>query len=180
MQKTITYFLVVAIIVLGALLLILNNNSEPQNDSATPEISYKDIEYIIDGQPVILANGVSEVEAAPGSASKIVTRYFGNNANGDLNGDNIPDIGFILTQETGGSGTFYYVAVALKTETGYRGTNAILLGDRIAPQTTKIKNGGIIVNYADRKEDEPMTAQPSVGVSRYFQINGDELIEINI
>jgi hypothetical protein len=83
-----------------------------------------------------------------------------------------------LTQNNGGSGTFYYVVVALSSPNGYIGTNGILLGDRIAPQTTEIKNGQIIVNYADRKTGEAMTIAPSVGVSKYLNVNGNRLIEI--
>jgi len=44
----------------------------------------------------------------------------------------------LLTQETGGSGIFYYVAFALNTENGYAGGRTVLLGDRIAPQTTEL------------------------------------------
>lgn len=119
---------------------------------------------------------MAETEAAPGSASKIVTRYFGNEATGDLNGDGAADVAFLLTQDGGGSGTFYYVVAALKEAGGYRGTNAILLGDRIAPQTTEIRNGTLIVNYADRKPSDPMTTQPSVGVSKYLKIQGTTLV----
>ncbi len=102
--------------------------------------------------------------------------YFGNEAVGDLNGDGVPDVAFIFTQSGGGSGTFYYVVAALKEVQGYQGTNAVLLGDRIAPQTTEIKDGQLIVNYADRKPNEPMTAQPSVGVSKYLRVQGTTLV----
>jgi hypothetical protein len=79
-----------------------------------------------------------------------------------------------------GTGTFYYVVASLQTPSGYTGTNAIFLGDRIAPQTTEIKNGEIIVNYADRKPTDPMSAQPTVGVSKYFKIqNGILAASIN-
>jgi hypothetical protein len=61
----------------------------------------------------------------------------------------------------------------LQTESGYQGTNAIFLGDRIAPQSTVIEDGKIIVNYADRKPDEPFTIQPTVGVSKTaWVVNG--------
>ncbi len=138
---------------------------------------YKNITYIIEGQPVMLRGGASQTPAAPGSASTVTTRYFGNEAQGDLNGDGTPDIAFLLTQSSGGSGTFYYVVVALKTAGGYQGTNAILLGDRIAPQTTEIRDGEVIVNYADRNPGEPMTAQPSLGVSKYLLVENGSLVE---
>ncbi len=43
--------------------------------------------YLVDGDAITLANGVSEVEAVPGSSMKKVTRYFGNAVEIDLNGD---------------------------------------------------------------------------------------------
>src|SRR5262245_16293497 len=113
-----------------------------------PAADFKNASYLINGQVVTLTNGVSKVEAAPGSASKVVTRYFGNEARGDLDRDGVPDVGFILTQTSGGSGTFFYVVAALRVTGGYVGTNGVLLGDRIAPQTTEIREGTMIVNYA--------------------------------
>jgi hypothetical protein len=117
------------------------------------------------------------VEAAPGSASKVVTRIFGNDASGDLNGDGQADIGFVLTQSTGGSGTFFYAAVALRSGSGWTGTNAVQLGDRIAPQPSQVRDGVLIVNYAERKPGEPMTASPSVGMSKYLRIVNGKLVE---
>jgi hypothetical protein len=122
-------------------------------------------------------NGLSEIIIAPDSASKLITRYFGNDATGDLNNDGKNDMGVILTQEDGGSGTFYYVAALLKTGSGCAGTNAILLGDRIAPQTTEIKNGALIVNYADRAPGEPFSTRPSIGKSKYLEVKNGKLAE---
>jgi hypothetical protein len=39
----------------------------------------------------------------------------------------------LITHDPGGSGTFYYVAAAINVNKRYQGTNAVLLGDRIAP-----------------------------------------------
>lgn len=127
---------------------------------------YKNASYRIEGQAVKLTNGVSEVESAPGSVSKTITKYFGNELKKDLDGDGREDIAFLLTQETGGSGTFFYVVAALDTDQGYIGSHAVLLGDRIAPQTTESgPSKSIVVNYADRASGEPMTTSPSVGKS---------------
>ena len=138
---------------------------------------YKNATYLIEGSFITLTDGIFEMEAAPGSATKITTRYFGNEAIGDLNKDGKNDIAFLLTQSTGGSGTFFYLVAALQTTSGVEGTNAIFLGDRIAPQNTTIQNGIITVNYADRNPGEPFTTQPSLGVSKYLKVNDSVLIE---
>ena len=138
----------------------------------------KNASYLIDGQLITLVDGLSIIDGGPDSVSKITTRYFGNEAVADLNNDGVDDLALILTQDTGGSGNFYYVTAALKTDSGYTGLNAILLGDRIAPESTEINDGKITLNYADRKLDEPMTAAPSVGVSRYFKVANNLLEEI--
>lgn len=134
--------------------------------------SYKDATYTIEGTPVTLSNGMAETPAAPGSASMIVTRYFGNELRKDLDGDGREDVAFLLTQDGGGSGTFFYVVAALDTGTGWKGSHGYLLGDRIAPQTTNAGEGReIIVNYATRKPDEDFATQPSVGVSAYLLLD---------
>src|SRR6185437_1787599 len=133
--------------------------------------------YAIDGQPVVLVNGKASVPAAPGAASMVTTSAFGEPVMGDLNGDGTQDAALMLVQDSGGSGTFYYAAAALHVTTGTQGTNAVFLGDRIAPQNIEIQNGEIIANYADRKPGEPMTDQPSVGVSKYLMLQGNTLVE---
>lgn len=139
---------------------------------------YKNATYLIEGSFITLDEGIFEAEIAPGSATKITTRYFGNEAIGDLNQDGKSDVAFLLTQDIGGSGTFFYIVVALQTTAGTEGSNAIFLGDRIAPQNTSITNGVITVNYADRNPGEPFTTQPSLGVSKYFKIENNILTEI--
>jgi hypothetical protein len=173
------------LIMMGVLVVVLGLAACAPAATPTPAepalaADYKNATYQVDGQSVTLVNGVSEVEAAPGSASKIVTRYFGNEAVGDLNGDGKQDVAFLITQEGGGSGTFFYEVAALLTDQGYLGTNAVLLGDRIAPQTTAIDNATIIVNYADRNPGESFSVAPSMGVSKYFKVtDGNHLVEVN-
>ncbi|MCA9361931.1 hypothetical protein KC906_01010 [Candidatus Kaiserbacteria bacterium] len=135
----------------------------------------KNAAYLIEGQRVQLVDGYVESEVAPDSASKLITRYFGNELVTDLDGDGDEDVAFVLTQETGGTGTFYYAVAALQTEEGYVGSDGFLLGDRIAPQPTTLSPNPrhvrvVVFNYADRAPGEPMTTQPSVGKSAYLKI----------
>jgi hypothetical protein len=125
-------------------------------------------------------NGFAETLAAPDSASKVITRYFGNEAYEDLNGDGREDVVFLLSQNTGGSGTFFYAVGAIITDDGYVGTDGYLLGDRIAPQTINPSPNPrhkdvVVVNYADRAPGEPMSAQPSVGKSAYLKLDSSRM-----
>jgi hypothetical protein len=118
---------------------------------------------------------------APSSASKQTTLYFGNEAEVNLNADGLMDTAFLLTQDGGGTGTFFYVVVALKTADGYIGTNALFLVDRIAPQNTSIdpnNRAQFVVSYASRAPNEPMSTQPSLMVSKIFKIENGMLVEV--
>ncbi|RPI64167.1 MAG: hypothetical protein EHM50_01115, partial [Lysobacterales bacterium] len=87
--------------------------SEP---AGAPRSDHKNTEYTIGGRTIWLIDGVAEVAAAPGSAARIVTRYFGNEVRGDFNADGREDVLFLVTQETGGSGTFFYAVAAVNLE----------------------------------------------------------------
>lgn len=185
MNKTKLVGIGVIVIVIGAGIFFFTGKVEkapvaPVVSQKQTVFDPKNAAYEIEGKMFTLVNGVSEVEAAPDSASKITTRYFGNDAKGDLNGDGEADIAFLITQDGGGSGLFYYAVVALKTAGGYKTTNAFFIGDRIAPQSTEINTSALelYINYAERKPGEPMTTQPSVGVTKYLKVSNDKLLEV--
>ena len=146
--------------------------------SAGPGFGPGDATYRIEGHEVHLTDGLAEVQAAPGSATKVRTAVFGEPAHGDLNGDGVDDAALFLVHEPGGSGTFFYVAAALRLNGGYRGTDAVLLGDRVAPQTITVRNGVALANYADRRPDEPMAAAPTVAFTKYLVLRGDALVAV--
>jgi len=163
------------VIVLAAGFFVFN--SYIYNEKQVEGVSdYKNATYVIEGQQIKLTDGVSEMEAAPGSASKTITKYFGNEVKMDLDGDGRQDVAFILTQSGSGSGTFYYAVAALNTRRGYIGSDGYLLGDRIAPQTTEVSPNPrhqyvVVFNYADRLPGESFAAQPSVGESVYLKLD---------
>jgi heat shock protein HslJ len=136
------------------------------------EKSYKDATYIIDGENIKLVNGKSEKEVAPGSASKILVNYFGNEVFADFDGDGRKDVAFLLTKQGGGSGTFYYLVVGLNKDDGYVGSSAVFIGDRISPQGTSIdEKGFIVINYADRNPGESFAVAPSLGKSLWLKFD---------
>jgi hypothetical protein len=134
--------------------------------------------YVVDGQTMKLVDGLHEIQAVPGATTKITSFVFGKPVFGDLDGDDDDDAALFLVQQPGGSGTFYYVVASLNLTGTYEGTNAVILGDRIAPQNVRISNGVIIVNYADRRQEEPMATSPSEGKSKYLTLKEDVLKEI--
>jgi heat shock protein HslJ len=137
--------------------------------------------YSIEGEMVALVDGVAEVEVVPGATSKVVTKYFGNEVQIDLNDDGREDKVFLLTQNSGGSGTFFYVVAAINTENGWLGSKAFLLGDRIAPQSTEVSQNPnhknvIVINYMDRASDEAMSEQPTIGNSVWLKLDVNSLM----
>jgi heat shock protein HslJ len=145
-----------------------------QNNSGGvgPQVKAYDATYKINGQEVKLENGIATTESAPGSALKTITKYFGNDLKGDFDKDGTEDTAFIVTQNTGGTGTFYYVTTLLNKKTGKVAVDAVLLGDRIAPQSMSVgPNNTVIVNYADRNPGESFTTPPSVAKTIELKID---------
>lgn len=168
-----------ALLAVGVALFAFSFLVGPQNaplPQSREGMDERNLTYTISGEPVMLVDGYSETPAAPGSASRTITRYFGNSVTADIDGNGIPDVAFLITQEGGGSGVFFYLVAALQQPDGtYRGSAATLIGDRIAPQTTEYRDGLVIVNYADRIPGEPMSTRPSEGKSLYLKYSADTM-----
>ena len=174
---------IVAVLVVGIvflLTLLFPVSLEKNGEHAI--LSPLDATYLIDEKPVTLVKGKAEVESAPGSASKQSVFNFGEPVYGDIDGDGDQDAVLLLVKETGGSGTFYYATLAINVNGSYRGTDSILLGDRIAPQTYYFQGNKAIVNYAVRPFDAPFTTQPREGKSLFLQYDKDtfRLIQVAV
>ncbi len=153
----------------GGSALITSTINNPKNTS-----------YIVEGETITLTNGKFEREAAPGSASKEKFMLFGEPTSVDLDGDGDLDAVSYLTKNSGGSGTFFYVVAAINSNGEYKGTNAMLLGDRISPQNITVEKNNAVANFAERKVGEPFTTQPSVGKSVWvhFDAKSGEIGEL--
>jgi hypothetical protein len=168
MKKNLTIF-VGALLLVAGVLFFFSKEMVPQKSSDSHAGGYTSATYIIDNEPITLTDGYYESQNTSESATKTIIQYFGNEAFGDISGDGTPDVVFLITRSDGGSGTFYYVVAGIRSGDMYTGTNAVFIGDRIAPQSTEIYNREAIVNFADRKGDEPFTEQPSHGISLRLQ-----------
>lgn len=163
MKKLFAYIVgIVVLLIVGFFVLNSYIYNEKQQVVA---VDYKEAEFIIDGARV---------------QSGAELKYFGNELVTDLNNDGRDDVVFLVTYQPGGSGTFFYVVAALNTIDGYVGSDGYLLGDRVAPQTTELSQNPqhknvVVVNYADRAPEEPMTAQPSIGKSAYLKLDTESM-----
>lgn len=143
------------------------NNIKKEQAVNTPVMSIdpKNTSYVVAGQSITLINGKFERAAAPGSRSQETIAIFGEPVTGDVDADGDLDAAMYLTHNEGGSGTFYHLVLAINTNGVYTGTNAMLLGDRIAPQNIDFVEGRFVANYSERNLDEAFTTPPSRGKS---------------
>jgi uncharacterized protein len=141
--------------------------------SSGPSIDYKDATYRIGDKDVTLLEGQHSQPAAADSSAQDVTRVIEppQHAAGVLGGR--PAVAVFLSEEGGGSGSFYYAAVVFADG---RGTT-FQIGDRIQPVSIAINGDDIVVSYLDRKSDEPMAVPPSVPRERHLAYWNEHLVE---
>ncbi|MCX6757115.1 MAG: hypothetical protein NTW35_03150 [Candidatus Nomurabacteria bacterium] len=178
--KSITFWMaaIVAIIVIAG---VYRFNFTNGGDVINTLRDVKNLTYIVENETFNLVNGVANNETIKESKTKNTLSIFGEPIYGDLNGDGVGnDAAIILVNNPGGSGTFYYAVLAINTNGEYKTTNALLLGDRIAPQTVEIPDGVALFNYAERNAGEPMTTQPSNGKSLWinYDANSGKISEL--
>ena len=127
-----------------------------------------------DGSKVTLSKGKGQ---SNDQGDNVQTTLLTVKGYGDLNGDGKNDAVLFLSQDGGGSGLFIYAAAFVSGPVGYKGTNAVFLGDRISPQSVSISHSVATVNYLDRKPDEPFSADPTVPTSKQFSYQNGQFVE---
>jgi len=98
--------------------------------------------------PVTLQDGVYEGEAfIAGGASRprieLVTQLIGR---GDIDGDAVPDTAVLLTESSGGSGTYTYLALVTQRDGEMRNTATLLVGDRVQLRSLRFEQGTIVLD----------------------------------
>lgn len=166
MKKTIyiIFSLVVVFLILGFIFDFIFLDS-------TNKFDIKNMSYTVSGETFVLKDGKAEKEYSEGGSVKNEVYIFGEPVYGDFDKDGDEDGAIWLINNPGGSGLFFYAVLLINNGTSYKATNAMLLGDRIAPQTLEVQDGRALYNFAKRRADEPMTSSPSIGESVWIHYN---------
>lgn len=188
--KLFVSLLLVIVLIVGFYLYTKNQSQTGQeivldtSEVSTLEVSDDPFNatYLIEEVSYALKDGSIEVSVVPGSASLTRIKLFGEPAYGDVDSDGDDDAVVLLTVDTGGSGTFFYGALAINNNGDYIGTDTILLGDRIAPQSYRIVDGKGEINYVVRAYGESMDTRPSIGKTLLIKHDQEtnRLIEIAV
>ncbi|MEK7588873.1 MAG: META domain-containing protein [Patescibacteria group bacterium] len=161
----------VGVVLLVGFVVFYVLNFKPSPLVVAPEIPNPDafvldvnnMSYVVEDEIFHLKNGTAINEGAPGTLSKSTLSIFGEPAYGDFDTDGDTDAAIWLVNDSGGTGKFYYAVLDMNMGTSYKPTNAMFLGDRIAPQSLNVQEGRAVYNFAQRRENDPMTAEPTVG-----------------
>jgi heat shock protein HslJ len=130
-------------------------------------------------EPVQLTDGRYEGEPfVPGGASRpTVTFHPEVYAFGDLNGDGVDDAAVILIENSGGSGSFIYLAAVINEDGTPVNVATAFVGDREQVQAVSIDGNEITVDMVSHGPDDPMCC-PTQEVTKRYRLQGDQLIEL--
>lgn len=123
---------------------------------------------------VQLTDGEFRQPAAEGSAADILTQMTEYVAVGELNnGQQV--VAVILISQTGGTGTFYDLAVLAEQDGQLVSLDATYLGDRIIVNTLSIEDGQIVVDMIVQGPEDPFSS-PTQQVLQTYELQDGELV----
>lgn len=123
--------------------------------------------------PVTLLKGEFRAHAAPGSAGQIIVTLTNKQAFGKVLGREAGAV--VLVVQTGGSGSFYELALLLKGAEGWNNRDTVLLGDRVKVRSVAIEDDRIIVAITDHAPGDPLCC-PTLEVTKRFAVRNDRLV----
>ena len=149
----------------------------PQQGPGLTEDTLKNAEYSgIYEETVQLTDGRYEGEPfVEGGASRPTVTFIEPHAFGHLDGDGVEDAVALLAENSGGSGTFVYLAAVLNRNGNPENVATQLLGDRVQINSLSIEDGEIVVDMITHGPDDPMCCPTQQGVQTY-ELRDDELI----
>jgi heat shock protein HslJ len=123
--------------------------------------------------PVALSKGEFRAPAASGSAGQTVVTLTNKQAFGKVQGREAGAV--VLVVQTGGTGSFYELALLIKGAEGWNNTDTILLGDRVKVRRVAIEDDVIVVAITDHAPGDPLCC-PTMDVLKRFAVRDDRLV----
>lgn len=120
----------------------------------------------VDDGYVPIVDGRYESESSLSTASRTIVELTDPVATGDFDGDGRTDAVVTLRMTSGGSGTFYYLALVLNKRRRATPVASAFIGDRIKLTALKMTNEKILVDFFDRCDGESMSEKPTCPVTR--------------
>lgn len=127
----IIFFVVLLLLIIGIIFQQINSFKKPV---VTQEVEIKQVDL---------------------SNLNSVKKYFGEEVFGDLNGDQIDDIAFLIKRNEGDErGDMYYLSASLKIDGGYQGLNLVYIGEKIQIEKLEIQDRVVIVFYKEKSDSQ--------------------------
>jgi Tol biopolymer transport system component len=122
-----------------------------------------------------LTDGTYSEPAAPGAASLVTVQLGERIMLADLNGDGSVDAVVTLIVQSGGSGTFQFLAAVLNDNGSPKHIASVSLGDRIQVQELSFQAGEIQVKMLAHGAKDAVCC-PTLAVTRRYKLDGAKLV----
>jgi heat shock protein HslJ len=186
--KSVSNYVIVATLLLGVFAFAIAgcgpavdvSGKEGESIASLTEESLKNAEYQgIYADPIRLTGGKYEGEPfVEGGASRPTVIFTNVYAFGDLDGDGVDDAVVVLVENSGGSGSFVYLAAVLNRNGSLENVATQFLGDRGQVESLSIAEGEITVNLATHGPDDPMCC-PSQQEVQVYVLRGNDLVQLS-
>lgn len=186
MNKIIILIIIVVLVIVAGIVYFLSIDKDEWREEIPFDIF--NATYIIEEGEYPLVDGRLEENIFDGIDVRVKAEVWDIRPGiGDLNGDGVDEIALIIAREILGynvkgkyGGKFYFLAVALDDRESGKvvGTNAIIIGERVAVESVSVDEGVIIVDYLARKDGEPVTVEPTIKSVKRFVLNEGVLEEV--
>ncbi|MFM7139530.1 MAG: hypothetical protein ACKOXS_04415 [Actinomycetes bacterium] len=172
-MKTKYVFLSVATLILaacGSSTEVTSSETQTENSQAVAQAAQDPANagYYIDGILYTLINGELE---QPIEETNLVNKFklLDFKATGDLNKDGTDDVAVVITNDTGESGTFYYLSIFTSGNPVVE--NTYNFGDRVIVKDLTFADGKFQVSYLDRTPDQDISSEPSVEITTIAEMD---------
>ena len=153
--------------------------AETQNPVAQASLSFGSLKnmdfrsgFTVSGRAP-LNNGEYRETGAQGSASETTVRLVEQVAYGELPDGQVA-AAVVLATNSGGSGTFYELALVVDLNGAPLNIASVFLGDRIKLNSLKFENGQVLVDMVKQGPNDPMCC-PTLRVLQKYALQGAEL-----